>query len=99
MVNLMRIAKLTASAPESAGYGLPDPGDGLFAPAWCGTLLETSRRAAYVWQRYVNHTAQFLGHHRGSCDARAPRSTDLCQHRVDFGRIVAVDSDQHFERL
>ena len=38
----------------------PNPGDALLTPLGCGTTLGTSTSTAFVWQRYVNHTAQFL---------------------------------------
>ena len=66
MTNLMRVAKLVSSDPASAGYGAPDPGDGLLPPASCGTALDLSASSAYVWQRYVNHSAQFLDTTAGS---------------------------------
>ena len=60
MANLMRVSKLVSTDPASAGYGGPDDGDGLLPPASCGASLALSASSAYVWQRYVNHTAQFL---------------------------------------
>jgi hypothetical protein len=60
MTTLMRNSRLVAAVPQSAGYGPPDPGNALPAAATCGTSLATSTSSAYVWQRHVNHTAQFL---------------------------------------
>lgn len=60
MATLMRISRVDPSDPESAGYGPPAPGDALPSPALCGTSLGTSTSSAFVWQRYVNHSAQFL---------------------------------------
>jgi hypothetical protein len=60
MANLMRISRRVANDAASAGYGPPVPGDGLLPAANCGTSLNTSTSTPYVWQRYVNHSAQFL---------------------------------------
>ncbi|MBZ4418495.1 hypothetical protein [Myxococcus sp. RHSTA-1-4] len=60
MANLMRISRLDPADPASAGYGPPASGDALPSPQLCGTSLNTSTSSAYVWQRYVNHSAQFL---------------------------------------
>jgi hypothetical protein len=60
MANLMRIALQDPANNQSAGYGQPNAGDALPTPAGCGTTLGNSTSTAFVWQRYVNHTAQFL---------------------------------------
>jgi hypothetical protein len=60
MANLMRISLQDPNNNQSAGYGPPNPGDALPTPFNCGTTLGTSTSTAFAWQRYVNHTAQFL---------------------------------------
>jgi hypothetical protein len=60
MANLMRIALRDPNDNQSAGYGQPNQADALAAPIGCGTTLGNSTSSAFVWQRYVNHTAQFL---------------------------------------
>jgi hypothetical protein len=60
MTALMRISRRVAAVPQSAGYGPPAPGDALPAPATCGTTMAASTSSDFVWQRYINHTAQFL---------------------------------------
>jgi hypothetical protein len=66
MANLMRISLQDPANNQSAGYGQPNPGDALPSPAGCGTTLGNSTSTVYVWQRYVNHTAQFLDTTAGS---------------------------------
>jgi hypothetical protein len=60
MANLMRISRQNPADIQSAGYDQPDAGDALPTPLGCGTTPPNSTSTAYVWQRYVNHTAQFL---------------------------------------
>jgi hypothetical protein len=66
MANLMRISLQDPTDTDSAGYDQPVPGDALPSPVGCGTTLARSTSTAFVWQRYLNHTAQFLDTTAGS---------------------------------
>ncbi len=60
MVNLLRITRADPTDADSAGYDQPAAGDALPSPANCGATVSDAQSTAWIWQRYVNHTAQFL---------------------------------------